>query len=126
MTTAADSAFDIPNKNEFKKVMRNTMSELKRFKDLASKEGGLLIPAQAAAMIGISPQAMERKMKDGSIRHFVVAGKVWVSANQIEEMMTERVKKLLDAGEDKNKIEESMYKKMYLNAKAVNSKRKNG
>lgn len=124
MTTAIDSEFDIPKENEFKKAMDRISQEMKRYKAITAEEEALIMPSQAAAMIGISPQAMERKINDGSIRSFTVMGKVWVSGKQIEEIMLERVKKLIDAGEDKNKIEASMYKKMYLNAKALKKQRK--
>lgn len=109
----------IPSESEFKEAVKRVRGEYKRMKELIAQEEMLLIPSQAAAMIGISPQAMERKIKDGVIRSFVCLGKVWVSGKQIDEIMNDRIKTLVKAGIDKNQIEEGMFKKMFINAKVM-------
>lgn len=122
MAKAVTNANDIPSESEWKKAMKRVQDETKRMKKLMKQEEMLLLPVQAAAMIGISPQAMERRIKDGSIRSFTIFNKVYVSGKQIDEMMNERIKSLIEAGADKNKIEEGIYKKMYLNAKSMKKK----
>lgn len=108
-----------PVVSEFKRAVSHMQSEYKRMKQLIAQEEMLLPPSQAAAMIGISPQSMERRIREGTVRSFVCLGKTWVSGKQIDEMMNERIKNLVQAGVDKNKIEQGIYDKMYLNAKAM-------
>ncbi len=124
MPQATTYAEAVPSESEFKKAFSDLVEETKKMKRLSKQEEALLMPSQAAAMIGISAQSMERKIKDKSIRAFKVLGKTWVSGKQIDELMNERFKQLLESGEDKNKIEESIYRKMYLNAKLIQKNRK--
>ncbi len=124
MSKAITSPEAIPSENEFKKAVGDLKAEFKKMKRMSEKEGALLLPAQAAAMMGVSPQAVERKMREGAISSFRIMGKVWVSGNQVTEIMNERIRSLVRAGEDKNIIEQRIYKRMYLNAKAMKGKSK--
>jgi len=112
----------IPSEGEFKKAFGDLKAEYRKMKIISKREGALLLPAQAAAMMGVSPQAIEKKMKEGSISSYVILGKAWVSGNQVTDIMNKRFRSLLDSGEDKNKIEMGIYKKMILNAKAMKKK----
>lgn len=114
----------VPSESDFSKAMTWMKSETQRMKDLIKQEEMLLLPVQAAAMMGISQQSLERRMKDGNIRSFTVLGKVWVSGKQVDEIMNERIQKLKKAGVEKNKIEEGIYRKMFLNAKQLRKKQK--
>lgn len=115
-TTAASDIAASKTMSDLKIATDYLKTEMKRMKELTKKEEALLPPVQAAAMLGISPQAVEKRVREGSLRSYKVFGKTWLAGKQIEEMMIERIKRLVAAGTDKNKLEEIMYKKMAVNA----------
>lgn len=82
--------------------------EIAKFKRFAKEEDGLLLPAQAAAMLGISPQAIESRMKEKSVKTFTVMGRQYLSGRRIETLLVERVRRAVDAGEDKSQLEEKI------------------
>jgi len=99
-------------------------TEMKRMKNFNKEEECLLLPAMAASMLGISSQAIEKRIKSGTLKDFVVFGRVYVSGKQVDELMRKRIKHLLDSGMDKNKIEAKMYEKMIVNAKIARRRAK--
>ncbi len=125
-TTASKDIVESKTVSDLKVATDYLKAEMKRMKELTKKEEALLPPVQAAAMLGISPQAVEKRVREGSLRSYKVFGKTWLAGKQIEEMMIERIKRLIAAGEDKNKLEEIMYKKMAVNSKLAIKKSKTG
>lgn len=125
-TTASKDIVESKTVSDLKVATDYLKAEMKRMKELTKKEEALLPPVQAAAMLGISPQAIEKRMREGSLRSYKVFGKNYLAGKQIEEMMIERIKRLVAAGTDKNKLEETMYKKMAVNSKLAIKKSKTG
>ena len=109
--------------NELKAAVEFLKAESRKMTEYSKKEGALLPPAQAAAMLGISPQAINKRMREGSLRSYQVFGKTYLAGKQIEEMMVERLDRLLAAGTDKNELEKSIYKKWVVNSKLAKKKK---
>lgn len=93
--------------------------EMAKYRQAVKEEDCLILPSQAAAMMGISPQAVECRMKEGSLKTFTVFGRYWVSGREVEGIMKERINERLTKGEDKNEMEEKMFMKMAANAKVM-------
>ena len=123
-TTPGDIA-ESKTVRDLKVAAKYLKTEMKRMKELTKEEEALVPPTQAAAMLGISPQAIDKRMREGSLRSYKVFGRSWLAGKQIEEMMIERIKRLIAAGTDKNKLEESIYKKWVVNSKLATKKGKN-
>lgn len=94
-------------------------NEMAKYRQASKEEECLLIPSQAAAMMGISPQAVECRMKEGSLKTFTVFGRYWVSGREVEGILIERIKERIAKGGDKNEMEEKMFMKMAANAKVM-------
>lgn len=112
--------------NDFIAAAKYLKNETTRLKRLCRQEEMMLLPAQAAAMLGITPQAVESRIKEGSLRSFHVLGRIFVSGKEVDEIMNERIKRLLAAGEDKSKLEEKLLKKMSANVKVMKRKQQAG
>ena len=125
-TTASGETAESKTVSDLKIASNYLKTEMKRMKELTKKEEALVPPTQAAAMLGISPQAIEKRMREGSLRSYKVFGKNYLAGKQIEEMMVERITRLLAAGTDKNRLEESIYQKMIINSKLAMKKGKTG
>jgi hypothetical protein len=122
-TTASGDIAKAKVASELKAAVEFLKVESRKMKEYSKKEDALLPPAQAAAMLGISPQAINKRMREGSLRSYQVFGKTYLAGKQIEEMMVERLKRLLAAGTDKNELEKSIYKKWVVNSKLAKEKR---
>ena len=94
-------------------------NEMAKYREYTAEEEALLLPAQAAALLGISPQAVECRMKEGSLKTFTVMGRHWVSGKEVESIMEARIKKAIAEGADKDELEMKFYKKMTANAQVM-------
>lgn len=112
------------NLNAIKEAASYFQNEMAKYRKLTKEEECLILPAQAAAMMGISPQAIESRMKEGSLKTFTVLGRHWVSGREVESIMEDRIKKALSDGVDKDELEEKILTKMTVNAKIMMKKSK--
>lgn len=112
---------------------KNTLAEIKiaadyfrqemaKYRQFCKEEECLMLPSQAAAMLGITPQAVESRMKDGTLKTFTVFGRYWVSGREAEAVLVDRIQKRIADGEDKNEMEEKIFNKMTANALVMRKK----
>lgn len=123
-TTASGDIAKAKVASELKAAVDYLKSESRKMREYSKKEEALLPPAQAAAMLGISPQAINKRIREGSLRTYQVFGKTYLAGKQIEEMMVERLHRLLAAGTDKNELEKSIYKKWVVNSKLAKDRKR--
>ena len=107
------------NLDAVKQAANYFKDEMAKYRQLTKEEECLILPSQAATMLGISPQAVECRMKDGSLQTFTVLGRHWVSGKEVEGIFTERIQKKIADGNDKNEIEDKFLKKMIVNAQVM-------
>lgn len=93
--------------------------EMARYRQLTKEEECLILPAQAAAMLGISPQAIESRIKDGSLKTFHILGRTWLSGREVDADFQNRIQKLSATGKNKEEIETQFFKKMTANAQVM-------
>ncbi|MGE4488485.1 MAG: hypothetical protein AB7E95_02950 [Kiritimatiellales bacterium] len=99
-----------------KKAAAYFRDEIAKYKEFCKEEECLMLPSQAAAMLGISPQAVESRMKEGSLTTFTVLGRHWVSGREIENVLMDRVRKAAANGTSEADIQIKIFKKMAANA----------
>jgi hypothetical protein len=63
-----------------------------QFMELSSREKGLLLPAQAAIVLGVSNQRVLQLVQAGKFQAWEFFGKSYVSAREIEERRASDVK----------------------------------
>lgn len=67
---------------------QNNENCLKRFLGISADEGGLLTPAQAAIVLGISNQRVLQLIEKGSLRAYRCFGRDMIPARELEARQT--------------------------------------
>lgn len=57
------------------------------FREMSTREGGLMPFATAAKFLGVSKQRVNELVAEGTLKPVEFAGKKWLTANQIEEFI---------------------------------------
>ncbi len=103
------------------KPIKFLLDQIRAFREMATRDGGLLPFATAASMLGISKQRVNALVAEGTFKPVEFAGKKWLTANQVEAF----IKLNREPGRPWNKPStKELWKMSYDGAKdQVNSKR---
>ena len=69
------------------KHVKNLLQMIVGFREMTSREGGLMPFATAAKFLGVSRQRVNELVAEGTLKPVEFAGRKWLSANQIEEFI---------------------------------------
>lgn len=69
------------------KPFKLLLDMIRGFRELNSRDGGLLPFSVAAKLMGISKQRVNQLVAEGTLKPVEFAGKKWLSGNQIEEFI---------------------------------------
>jgi len=70
-----------------KQRLKFFLDQIRAFREMTSRDGGLLPFATAAKLLGVSKQRVNELVTEGTFKPVEFAGKKWLSANQIEEFI---------------------------------------
>ena len=70
-----------------KQRLKFFLDQIRAFREMTSRDGGLLPFATAAKLLGVSKQRVNELVAEGTFKPVEFAGKKWLSANQIEEFI---------------------------------------
>jgi hypothetical protein len=69
------------------KKLKLLLEMIRNFRELNNRDGGLVPFSMAARLMGVSKQRVNALVAEGTFKPVEVAGKKWLSANQIEEFI---------------------------------------